>query len=577
MITANKYEKILNLIQDLSIDNNTKKLLLKEFSYLQKTVEKQDFKITRLKEDKKITEYFLNANIQDLEVSNKLLVSYKEKELLQKENQLLFKESQLRQIIDALPSGIAYIGKDFKYKLFNDLYNQWFGCPEKTIIGRHVCWCDRKLEFNKLIIPILKETFQGSLKEFIISIVDFNENNVILKVYTVPALDNNGNNIGAYMYAQDITAIKNKENELKESEERIRDVFDNVYDAIIELDSEGYITNFNDAARKFFDVDNPLGLHVPSIVHPDDIERSKFFFEKLKNEGFYENYQGRILKEDGTIIYIEVNSVGKFDKNGNLIGSRDIVRNLTETVKIQKILEDKNVELERYIESNMQLENFAYLASHDLKAPLDNVRNFSNLLNESALERLNTEEKIFLQFILQGVNNMQKTIKSLLSFSQVSNKKLELQKVCIFDTLNELKTDLSVTINENKAEIILPDTPKKLFISVDKILFRQLMQNLILNAMKFTPKGENPIIFINCTSNQQGGWLISVKDNGIGIADEFKEKIFLLFKRLHLKKDYDGLGIGLSICKKIVELHNGRIWVESEEGKGSTFYFTINN
>ena len=235
-------------------------------------------------------------------------------------------------------------------------------------------------------------------------------------------------------------------------------------------------------------------------------------------------------------------------------------------------LEEKNLLLQKYFESNLQLENFAHIASHDLKAPLNNILSFSGLLQKNSDGKLSPSEEKFIAFIIEAAKNMRKTIHSLLQFSLVTNAKLEITSFNPSELLLELKRDLASTLSQKKATLQIAELPNS--ITGDVTLLREVFQNLILNGIKFIGKNTTPIIEISCEENKTH-WIFSVKDNGIGIADEFKKKIFIMLQRLNTKKEYEGTGMGLSICKKIVEQHGGEIWVDSEVGTGSIFYFSV--
>jgi len=235
-------------------------------------------------------------------------------------------------------------------------------------------------------------------------------------------------------------------------------------------------------------------------------------------------------------------------------------------------LKQQNQELERYIESNLQLENFAHLASHDLKTPLSNVIRFSQLIKNRVSNKLSVKELELFDFVIEGSQHMNETINSLFQFSQATNKKIEYSRFNLSDILNELMKDIKVELTEKDVSINTRNTDIDIY--ADKILLKQLFLNLILNSIKFIQKGSKPVINIDC-ENDIGFWKFCIQDNGIGIAPEYTDKIFLIFKRLHDNKTYQGTGVGLAICKKIVEQHGGQIWVESGLGEGSTFHFTL--
>ncbi|MFK7935095.1 MAG: ATP-binding protein, partial [Saprospiraceae bacterium] len=242
-------------------------------------------------------------------------------------------------------------------------------------------------------------------------------------------------------------------------------------------------------------------------------------------------------------------------------------RNLTNS-----IIETKNKELEQYIAYNLQLENFAYIASHDLKTPLRTIISFSQLLRRSATKKLNQSEMEYLNFVIGGTKEMSSLIEDLLTYSRIGKSELNKDSIAIEPFLQNILHKNQVYIKEKSAEIHLDIQTKE--INADQIKLTQLLQNLILNAVKFHQPEQTPKVIIQVKETFDE-WCFSVKDNGIGIEKSYFDKIFLVFKRLHRKSIFDGTGIGLAVCKKVVEMHGGKIWVESEIGKGSNFQFTI--
>lgn len=237
-----------------------------------------------------------------------------------------------------------------------------------------------------------------------------------------------------------------------------------------------------------------------------------------------------------------------------------------------RIIQNKNEVLEKYISYNLQLENFAYIASHDLKSPLRNVVSFSQLLSRRIKDRLSTEEQEYFNFIISGTKEMSLLIDDLLNYSVVQREKLNIAKISINELMDRILLRNKPVIEEVAAEI-KTKVPQTL-IDGDPIKLTQLLQNLLQNALKFHKPGEAPIVEINFTE-QDTDYLFEVRDYGIGIESQYFDKVFMIFKRLHTKKEYEGTGIGLAICKKIVEQHGGKIWIRSEENEGSSFFFTL--
>jgi len=226
-----------------------------------------------------------------------------------------------------------------------------------------------------------------------------------------------------------------------------------------------------------------------------------------------------------------------------------------------KIIEDKNKELEQ----------FTFIASHDLRAPLQSISSFTELLIEDHLELLDEDGKKSLHLIKNASERMREVINELLDYGRIG-KSSELKKVDFNSVMNNVSDDLSFLIKASKAKIGFSNLPE---LSAYETEIRLLFQNLIANAIKF--RRPDVELVINITALQhKNEWKFKVTDNGIGIAPENHEKIFILFQRLDEAREYEGTGIGLAHCKKIVDLHNGEIGVESELNKGSTFFFTIN-
>jgi PAS domain S-box-containing protein len=239
--------------------------------------------------------------------------------------------------------------------------------------------------------------------------------------------------------------------------------------------------------------------------------------------------------------------------------------------QIKKMLEEKNAELER---KNKELESFNYIASHDLQEPLRKIQLFHSRIYERDKEKLSEMSLEYFASISNAADRMQRLIEALLSYSTTNFKGMAFEKVDLNEILADVLTDLEETIASRNARITVAGLPKA---SVIAFQFRQLLSNLISNGIKYSQKGVPPEINITCEEVQPDEtkakkyWKISVKDNGIGFEQKYEHKIFELFQRLHGKTDFAGTGIGLAICKKIIENHKGFIKVASEVGAGSVF------
>jgi len=236
--------------------------------------------------------------------------------------------------------------------------------------------------------------------------------------------------------------------------------------------------------------------------------------------------------------------------------------------KAEQKLQEFNHELKR---SNKDLEQFAYVASHDLKEPLRVIAGFSNLLEKSNKDKNNKKELKYIDYINDGIDRMTNLINSLLTYSRVGQKDTLYETFDLQELIQGKVTDLSQLIEDKNALVKIGKLPK---IVGQKEQIGMVFYNLINNAIKFNTK-KQPTVLVKQEEGDNTYWKFSVKDNGIGIEPQYEEQIFGIFKRLHNKNEFEGTGIGLSVCQKIIFRHRGKIWLESELGKGTTFFFTI--
>jgi light-regulated signal transduction histidine kinase (bacteriophytochrome) len=220
--------------------------------------------------------------------------------------------------------------------------------------------------------------------------------------------------------------------------------------------------------------------------------------------------------------------------------------------------------------SNAELEQFAYVASHDLQEPLRMVASYTQLLARRYQGKLDQDADEFIAFAVDGARRMQDLINDLLAYSRVGTRALQVETVDTQALVDQVVGDLAAAVEESGGRVTRGPLPN---LQADPTQLRQLFQNLIANAIKF--RGERPPEVQVSADRSDGAWRFAVRDNGIGIDPEYRERIFALFQRLHTRAEYPGTGIGLAICRKIVERHGGRIWVESEPRQGTTFWFSL--
>lgn len=229
---------------------------------------------------------------------------------------------------------------------------------------------------------------------------------------------------------------------------------------------------------------------------------------------------------------------------------------------------ERNRELSQ---SNAELRQFAYVASHDLKEPLRMVASFTQLLERRFRDRLDDEGREYIRFARDGAERMQALIDALLTYAQVSTKARPLEPVPCQDVLDEVRASLQVALRDADGRLEIGALP---IVMADRIQLGQVFQNLIANALKFRAPERPPVVQVSARGPDAEGWTIAIADNGIGIPDASRERVFGMFQRLHEPGRYPGTGIGLAICKKVVERHGGRIWIEGTD-RGATVLFTL--
>jgi len=344
----------------------------------------------------------------------------------------------------------------------------------------------------------------------------------------------------------------------------------------------GTIVPYN-LATIFFETN----LIAPVLVYPSLILLSFFYFERSKENVFYLVV---CLISEFIFVYKLESSIAQkvpFSTfiNGCFLISYTLITYFMSKIHLgtlnktnnelkeqERIIKEKNKELEVYIAKNMQLEDFQHLAAHELQTPLNNIGNFSVLLTEKLKDKIPKDDYKLLNFINQGSQDIKELISTLLQYNQLSTNELSFSKFDPRKIINEIIYKLNEKVVEENVIIQIKTMPKSIL--ADKELISTVLENLIMNAIKFQSEKRQTLITIEGLQ-RNGYWYFSVQDNGIGIHSKFKDRIFLMFKKLHINEEHQGLGFGLAFCKKIIEKHNGRIWVEHGEQHGSIFYFAL--
>lgn len=264
-------------------------------------------------------------------------------------------------------------------------------------------------------------------------------------------------------------------------------------------------------------------------------------------------------------LYRETNEVPKLPVTNSWDEAGQLAFTFSSLVKE---INARNLELS---ETNRELERFAYMTSHDLQEPLRTITSYVSVLDKNYRDSLDPKAQKCLEFITSSATRMQALIQDLLALTKLGNSKIEFVETPLETMVDEILEDLSAMISQRNARVTYTSLP---VLECDPVQMRQLYQNLIVNALKYQKPDVTPEITLAATHGNKE-WTLSIADNGIGIDKQYSDQIFDVFRRLHRKEEYSGTGVGLAICKRIVNLHGGKIWVESEPGKGSTFHFTI--
>jgi len=380
-----------------------------------------------------------------------------------------------------------------------------------------------------------------------------------------PIRDKNGRIVGSVVASRDITDRKR----IEESYKMLAAIVESSDDAIIGKSMDGSITSWNKGAEQIYGYtrDEILGKPISVLAPPGLRDEVMDILKGIKEGTFIEHIETQRVKKDGRLIYVSLSISPILDAEGRITGVSTISRDITDRKKMEESMFNLLAELER---SNKDLEQFAYVASHDLQEPLRMVSSFTQLLAKRYQDKLDQDAIDYIDYAVNGANRMQRLINDLLSYSRIGTRGSAPVPVDMNTALGEALANLQVSISQARALVTNDTLP---VVMADYTQLVQVFQNLIGNAVKF--HGEDPPR-IHVSAVEDGNeWKVSVKDNGIGIEPQYFDRIFVIFQRLHTADKYKGTGIGLALCKRIIQRFGGNMWVESEPGKGSTFYFTL--
>ncbi len=590
-------QKLLEQVKELTADleNSNKELQIS-------TEELQ-----RSKEELEVSNEELRATTSDLQVANEELRQQREK-LKNLNHNLQESEAQYKSLARNLPAVIMRYDRDFRVVYISpnsghatDISTEQFIGKTSRELGIPEEICDK---WESAIEKVF-ETGENQDVEFEFPATDGGYPKTFYINFTP---ESDGKSIGYVLgISTEISELKNTQRKLKKIhdtlEQKVEDrteeiridyealeremderhkmeerllyqanLLESVNDAVIAVDTDFKITSWNKAAQKIYgwnfeEVFGKDSLHILRIK-PSDEDKEEII-HSIAEKGIF-NKEIIHQRKEGTPVYIGSTVMELKDINNDIIGYIAVNRDISKRKKVQEELKETIENLKR---SNEELERFAYVASHDLQEPLRTIASFTQLLERRYKGKFDSDADEFMDYIVEAAKRMKEQIEGLLEYSRVATKGKEFQSIYTNSILDHVINNLKVSIEEYNGEVTHDTLPN---IKGDTGQLQRVFQNLISNALKFSKEDEPPKVHISaCEDPQNNEYIFSVSDNGIGIEEQYMERIFVIFQRLHTREKYMGTGIGLSIVKKIIERHGGRVWVESEFKKGSTFYFTL--
>lgn len=470
-----------------------------------------------------------------------------------------------RTLIETSLDPLVTIGADGKIMDVNKATELVTGLPRERLIGTD--FSDYFTEPDKAREGYQKVFSEGLVRDYPLAIRS-SSGAVTDVLYNASLFRNEAGEVqGIFAAARDVTELKRTEQKLREASLYSRTLIETSLDPLVTIGGDGKIMDVNRATEAATGISRERLIGTDFSDYFTEPDRAREGYRKVFSEGLVRDYPLAIKSSSGAVIDVLYNASLFRNEAGEVQGIFAAARDITEKKRADEKLQETLAELKR---SNTELEQFAYVASHDLQEPLRIIGSFSQLIERRYGEKLDAEGKEYIDFMVDGASRMQQLINDLLDFSRVATRMKPFALIDFKGVLDRAARNLADQVEQNEAVITHDPLPSVL---ADDIQLVQVLQNLISNALKFRGK-DAPRIHIGA-AQRDGAWFFSIRDNGIGIDPKHYERIFIIFQRLHSKKDYSGTGIGLAICKKIIERHGGKIWVESEPGHGSTFHFTM--
>lgn len=476
----------------------------------------------------------------------------------------------LKTVMNNIKEAVTVTDLEEKIIYVNGATEELFGYTREEMIGEHPSSFNAEVNSNGIQREILKTISEGNVWREKILNKRKNGELFILSLEVKPLKDKDGKTIAFIAFQRDVTEIENAKQEIIVTKNKYAIIFESAPMGVIMTDEKGIIIECNNRIKELlgYDKNEIAGYHFCKKLHPDDCLQSKEHLKKII-EGMGLNYiEYKFIRKDGSIVDMAVNCVSLRDKNDKFVHMVCFLTNITERKKSEYKLKKLAIELRQ---SNFELEQFAYIASHDLQEPIRVISSYCQLLKESHYDIIDDSGKKYIDYTINATIRMRTLINDLLNFSMAGKKDQPFEDVNIFNLVKEVMVDYEMAIEDTGSRIIIENDLPVIF--AIHLRIKQLLSNLISNALKFHTD-KKLIIRIGCY-DKGDSWLFYIKDNGIGIKPKDFDKVFGVFKRLYSRDKYPGTGIGLALCKRIVETHGGKIWIDSKPDDGTWIYFTI--
>ncbi|HTB12230.1 MAG TPA: ATP-binding protein [Bryobacteraceae bacterium] len=479
--------------------------------------------------------------------------------------------AQFETLLNRAPLGVYVVDAEFRIREMNPIASSLFGNIPGGVVGRdfdeivHILW--ERASADDLVSCVRRTLETGEshiVPERAEHRADRNETEYYewrLDRILLPE-----GRFGVVCYFRDIGDHKRAE----QTAHLLASIVASSDDAIVSKNLDGVIMSWNRGAERLFGYTaaEAVGQPIAILFPPDRLEEEPKILERLRRGERVDHFETIRVRKDGSRLNISLTISPIKDHHGRIVGASKVARDITERVRHEQAIQEANAALKR---ANADLQQFAYSASHDLQEPLRMVAVYSGLLREEFAGKLGSTGETYIGQTVRAAMQMENLLRDLRIYTQVSTAEIgPAEEIDAGEVLNKTLLNLEVLITESGAIIESAPLPR---LRIYEFQLQQVLQNLIGNAIRYRSE-LTPSIAIGAERLGKE-WLFSVRDNGIGIDPQFKERIFGIFKRLHSAHEYPGTGMGLAICQRVIERVGGRIWVESEPGKGSTFYFTI--